>query len=106
MSNYLKGRGFSDEIIKTFGLEDIVDEGYVKIPYFNIDGKYLYKRKNHYDNQYAQDMKYESPQQDGLPDGHSWFYGLWMLKGKNIKHVIFHLLCTTSSQFFSPTMYH
>ncbi len=82
MSEHLKGRGFTDEIIKKFDLKDNPAEGYVEIPYKDINLKPLYVRKNNYNNEDTALKKYETPSKETLPGKHSWFYGLWLLENK------------------------
>jgi len=74
MKEYLRQRGFDEEIIKAWKLEPGTDE--VKINYLDPEGKLLYTRRN----RPRKEPKYISPSSDKMPGGHSWLYGLHMLK--------------------------
>ena len=74
MKEYLKQRGFDNEIIKAWKLEPGTNE--VKINYLDPEGNLLYKRRN----RPGKEPKYISPSSDKMPGGHSWLYGLHMLK--------------------------
>jgi len=74
LREYLKQRGFDDEIIKEWKLEPGKNE--VLISYLDPDGKLLYKRCN----RPGKEPKYLSPSSDKMPGGHSYLYGLHMLK--------------------------
>ena len=76
--SYLNKRGFDEETIKSFNLEDIPEKELVNIYYFDNDGKQLYCRTNFYGDKHP-DPKYKSPAKKHLRDGHSWLYGLWKL---------------------------
>jgi len=71
---YLKQRGFDEEIIKEWKLELGTNE--VLINYLYPEGKLLYKRRN----RPGKEPKYISPPSERMPEGHSWLYGLHMLK--------------------------
>jgi len=74
MKEYLKNRGFDDEIIKEWKLEPVANE--ILISYLDPDGKLLYKRRN----RPGKEPKYISPSSDKMPGEHSSLYGLNMLK--------------------------
>ena len=71
---YLKKRGFDEEIIKAWKLEPDTDE--VTINYLDPGGKLLYRRRN----RPGKEPKYISPSSEDMPGGHSHLYGLHMLK--------------------------
>ncbi|GAJ13353.1 unnamed protein product, partial [marine sediment metagenome] len=70
MKEYLKQRGFEDEIIKEWKLEPDTNE--VRINYLDSKGSLLYKRRN----RPGKEPKYISPSSDKMPGGHSSLYGL------------------------------
>jgi len=74
MKEYLKNRGFDDEIIKEWKLEPGTNE--VLINYLDSNNNLLYKRRN----RPGKEPKYISPKTENLPEGHSHLYGLHMLK--------------------------
>lgn len=75
LKEYLKQRGFDDEIIKEWKLQPETD--YVNISYFDTEGNLLYKRKNWPKGDPGHNgAKYVSPSSDKLPENHSWLYGL------------------------------
>lgn len=74
MREYLKQRGFDDEIIKEWKLEPGKNE--VLINYLDPDGKFLYRRSN----RPGKEPKYKSPSSEHMPGGHSNLFGLHMIK--------------------------
>lgn len=74
LRQHLKNRGFDDEIIKEWNLEPGSDE--IKISYLDPEGNLLYSRRN----RPGKEPKYISPSSDRMPGGHSYLYGLHMLK--------------------------
>lgn len=87
-SEYLNKRGFTDNIIKQFFLKDEPERGRVIIPYRSILAEQLYERTNNYNNKYTNNMKYVSPNAESMPGGHSWFFGLHMLKDNGTKDLV------------------
>ena len=87
-SEYLNKRGFTDNIIKQFFLKDEPERGRVIIPYRSIQAELLYERINNYDNSLTNDRKYSSPNAESMPGGHSWFFGLHMLKDNETKDLV------------------
>jgi hypothetical protein len=71
---YLKKRGFDEEIQKVWGLEPKDDE--VLINYYDTEGNKLYTRRN----RPGKNPKYISPPSEKMPEGHSVLYGLHMIK--------------------------
>ena len=74
LREYLKQRGFDDEIIKEWKLEPDTNE--VLINYLDPEGNLLYTRRN----RPGKEPKYISPSSERMPGGHSYLYGLHMLK--------------------------
>lgn len=87
LSEYLNKRGFSDEIIEKWRLIDTPSSYKVSIPYYDITSNNLYYRWNYY-GQDENIPKYISPRKEDLPDGHSWFYGLWQLKDVDLDNLV------------------
>ncbi len=80
-SNYFELRGFDKDIQKEWRLVNFPDKEYANIRYYNAGGEYLYYRRNYYGKKYRGiKPKYSSPKSGIMPEGHSWLYGLWMLK--------------------------
>lgn len=88
--SHFESRGFSDDVVKEWHLEDNPSQEIAKINYLNIDGKFLYPRYNYYGEKYKDKIpKYISPKTSDLPEGHSWLYGLWKMKDlANIEYLL------------------
>ena len=79
MKEYLKKRGFDDEIIKEWNLEP--ETNYVNISYFDTEGKLLYKRKNWPGGDPGHNKaKYVNPNSEELPENRTWLYNLQKIK--------------------------
>ncbi len=88
LSEYLNNkRGFSDEIINRWRLEDNPELEKIKIRYFGINNESLYIRIRYYGND-PNVPKYKSPPRSQLPEGRSWLYGLWLLGDRNVERVV------------------
>jgi len=86
MSEYLKKRGFTEEVLIKWGLKDKPEKNIVIIPYYDSEDQLLYERKRYYGNDNTI-PKYMSPSREEMLGGHSWLYGLWNLQ-ENLKKVV------------------